>query len=62
MQTGAPIALMSANLVNSMRTGAIAGLAAKHLLQEGEVIGIIGVTMGRTTLQGLLEVIKTVRK
>lgn len=41
--TGAPLALMSANLLSSMRTGAIPGVATKYLQKKGaSVLGIIG--------------------
>lgn len=41
--TGAPLALMSANLLSSMRTGAIPGVAVKYLQKKAaSVLGIIG--------------------
>lgn len=41
--TGAPVALMSANILSSMRTGAVPGVAAKHLAKkDAKVLGIIG--------------------
>lgn len=41
--TGAPLALMSANLVSSYRTGAIPAVGVKHLARKGaKVLGIIG--------------------
>lgn len=41
--TGAPLALMSANLLSSTRTGAIPGVATKYLQRKGaSVLGIIG--------------------
>ena len=41
--TGAPLALMSANLLSSIRTGAIPGVATKYLQRKGaSVLGIIG--------------------
>lgn len=41
--TGAPLALMSANLLSSTRTGAIPGVATKYLQCKGaSVLGIIG--------------------
>jgi ornithine cyclodeaminase/alanine dehydrogenase-like protein (mu-crystallin family) len=43
VETGAPLAYMSANLLSSMRTGAMPGLAAKWLANDdAEVLGIIG--------------------
>ena len=42
-ETGAPLALMSANLLSSIRTGAIPGVATKYLQRKGaSVLGIIG--------------------
>ncbi|MGN0152554.1 MAG: tyramine oxidase subunit B [Wujia sp.] len=41
--TGAPVALMSANILSSMRTGAVPGVAAKYLAgKNAKVLGIIG--------------------
>ena len=41
--TGAPVALMSANILSSMRTGAVPGVAAKYLAgKDARVLGIIG--------------------
>jgi len=41
--TSAPLALMSGNLLSSMRTGAVPGVGAKYLADKNsEVLGIIG--------------------
>ena len=50
--TGAPLALMSANLVSCYRTGAIPGVGAKYLAgKDSETVTIIGPgVMGRTCL------------
>lgn len=41
--TGAPVALMSANILSSVRTGAVPGAAAKYLAKnDARVLGIIG--------------------
>ncbi len=41
--TGEPVALMSANLLSSIRTGSVPGVAAKYLAREGaESVGIVG--------------------
>lgn len=40
--TGQPLALMSANLLSAMRTGAVPGVGAKYLAKDSEVIGIVG--------------------
>ena len=56
--TGAPLALMSANLVSCYRTGAIPGVGAKHLAgKDSETVTIIGPgVMGRTCLLAFLSV------
>ncbi|MBX3071583.1 MAG: hypothetical protein KF883_13850 [Thermomicrobiales bacterium] len=42
-QTGAPLAVMSGNLVSAYRTGAIPGIAVKHLARkDARVFGIVG--------------------
>lgn len=42
-ETGAPIALMSANQVSAIRTGAIPGVGARHLARKNsKVCGLIG--------------------
>ncbi|MBP2332190.1 MULTISPECIES: tyramine oxidase subunit B [Corynebacterium] len=41
--TGAPMAIMSANLLSAYRTGAVPGVGVKHLaVQNAETVGIIG--------------------
>lgn len=56
--TGAPRALMSANLVSCYRTGAIPGVGAKYLARkDSETVTIIGPgVMGRTCLLAFLSV------
>ena len=56
--TGAPLALMSANLVSCYRTGAIPGVGAKYLTRkDSETVTIIGPgVMGRTCLLAFLSV------
>lgn len=56
--TGAPLALMSANLVSCYRTGAIPGVGAKYLAgKDSEKVTIIGPgVMGRTCLLAFLSV------
>lgn len=56
--TGAPLALMSANLVRCYRTGAIPGVGAKYLARkDSETVTIIGPgVMGRTCLLAFLSV------
>ena len=41
--TGAPLALMSANLLSAARTGAVPGVAAKHLVNKGaKTLSVVG--------------------
>lgn len=56
--TGAPLALMSANLVSSYRTGAIPGVGAKFLARkDSKVATIVGPgVMGKTSLRAFLSV------
>lgn len=55
--TGAPEALLSANLVSAMRTGAIPGVGAKYLANPtAQNCAIIGAgVIGRTCLMSILE-------
>jgi len=55
--TGAPLCLMSANLVSAMRTGAIPGVGAKYLARQGaSVVGLVGAgVINRTSLMSLLD-------
>ncbi|MEU7143402.1 tyramine oxidase subunit B [Nocardia sp. NPDC046473] len=50
--TGAPLALMSANLLSAYRTGAVPGVGARLLARQGaRVVGIVGPgVMARTSL------------
>ena len=42
-ETGAPLALMSANLLSAARTGGVPGVAAKHLVNKGaRVVSVVG--------------------
>ena len=56
--TGAPLAIMSANLLSAYRTGAIPGVGAKMLAREdAAVMGIVGPgPMNRTSLEAVLAV------
>lgn len=41
--TGVPFTIMSGNLISAMRTGAVPGVAARHLARRGaESVGVIG--------------------
>lgn len=54
--TGAPLCLMSANLLSAYRTGAIPGVGAKYLVNKGaSVCGVCGPgVMGKTSLAAIL--------
>ena len=56
--TGAPLALMSANLVSAYRTGGIPGVGAKYLAKkDAKVVSIIGPgVMGKTSLTAFVSV------
>lgn len=55
--TGIPFAIMSGNLISAMRTGAVPGVAAKHLARRGSrSVGIIG---GGVINKACLHAIKT---
>ncbi|MBP1326265.1 ornithine cyclodeaminase [Leucobacter exalbidus] len=56
--TGAPLALMSANLLSAYRTGAIPGVGARFLAREdAQVVGIVGPgPMNRTSLEAFMAV------
>ena len=52
VDTGAPLAMMSANLLSAYRTGAVPGVGARHLARkDSRVVGIVGPgVMARTSL------------
>lgn len=56
--TGAPLALMSANLVSSYRTGGIPGVGAKYLARkDAKTVAVIGPgVMGKTSLSAFVSV------
>ena len=56
--TGAPLALMSANLVSAYRTGGIPGVGAKYLARkDSRVVSIIGPgVLGKTSLAAFVSV------
>ena len=62
--TGAPLALMSANLLSSMRTGAIPGVAVKYLQRKGaSVLGIIGTgVISRSCILAIKETMPELKK
>ncbi|NRA71619.1 MAG: ornithine cyclodeaminase [Gammaproteobacteria bacterium] len=56
IDTGAPLAYMSANLLSAYRTGAIPGVGARHLARkDSKVIGLLGPgVMGKTTVAAFI--------
>lgn len=56
VDTGAPLAYMSANLLSAYRTGAIPGVGARYLArQDAKVIGLLGPgVMGKTTVAAFI--------
>jgi alanine dehydrogenase len=59
-QTGAPISIMGATYLTSIRTGAAGGIAAKYLARpESKVVGMVGAgTQARTQLLALNRIFK----
>lgn len=55
-ETGAPVSLMSANLISAYRTGALPGVGARHLAKKDtRVAGIVGPgVMGKTALKSFV--------
>lgn len=56
IETSAPLAIMSANLLSAYRTGAIPGVGARYLArQDSKVIGLLGPgVMGKTTVAAFM--------
>ncbi|MGM0951904.1 MAG: tyramine oxidase subunit B [Pseudomonadota bacterium] len=56
VDTGAPLAYMSANLLSAYRTGAIPGVGARHLARkDSKVIGLLGPgVMGKTSVAAFM--------
>ncbi|CAD6560766.1 tyramine oxidase subunit B [Paraburkholderia sabiae] len=63
-QTGAPLALMSANLLSAARTGAVAGVGAKHLAnRDARVISVVGCgPINKACLTALMTQLPSVKK
>lgn len=57
-ETGAPLAVMSANLLSAYRTGAVPGVGARHLARkDSKVVGILGPgVMAKTSLAAFMAV------
>lgn len=62
--TGKPLAIMAANTISAMRTGAVPGLASKYLAkQDSKVIGLIGAgIISKTSLMGLAAANKQIKE
>lgn len=58
IDTGAPLAHMSANLLSAYRTGAVPGVGARHLARKNsKVIGLLGPgVMGKTSVAAFMAV------
>lgn len=58
VDTGAPLAHMSANLLSAYRTGAVPGVGARHLARkDSRVIGLLGPgVMGKTAIAAFIAV------
>jgi len=64
VDTGAPLAYMSANILSAMRTGAIAGVGAKYLSSENpSCLSVIGPgVMSRYAVYAIMTVFPQIRK
>ncbi|MDD7664864.1 MAG: ornithine cyclodeaminase, partial [Lachnospiraceae bacterium] len=64
VETGAPLAYMSANLLSSIRTGAMPGLAAKLLaIKDSKTLALIGAgPIGKSSVMAILSKIKTIEE
>ena len=62
--TGAPLAVMSANLMSAMRTGSVPGVATKYLARRGaETVGVVGCgVISRACTRGILVNMPDVRR
>lgn len=56
IDTGAPLAFMSANVLSAYRTGAVPGVGARHLARkDSTVVGLLGPgVMGRTSIAAFI--------
>lgn len=62
--TGAPLAIMSANALSATRTGAIPAVGAKYFAKnQSAVLGIVGIgVIGRACLTALMDVLKGIEE
>lgn len=63
-ETGEPLAFMSANLLSAARTGAVPGVAARHLARkDSEVIAVLGCgQINRSCLRSILTQLPNIKK
>ena len=63
-ETMVPIAILEGGVISAMRTGAVTGLAARHLARpDSRVVGLIGAgVQGRTQLMALKEVLHSIEE
>ncbi len=64
VETGQPLAYMSANLLSAMRTGAMPGLAAMHLARkDSKILCLLGAgVVNRTAVMAILAKIPTIEE
>ena len=64
VETGQPLAYMSANLLSAMRTGAVPGVVAKYLsVKNPEVLTLLGPgVVNKTCLMAYMSVFNTIKK
>lgn len=64
VETGQPLAYMSANLLSAMRTGAMPGLTAWHLAKkDSKVLTLLGAgVINRTSLMAIMSKVPTIEK
>lgn len=62
--TGLPLAIMDCSWITAMRTGAVSGLACRHVANpESEVLGVLGCgVQGRTNLEAILNICKNLKR
>ena len=62
--TGEPLAFMSANLLSAARTGAVPGVAARHLARkDSEIVAVLGCgQINRSCLRSILTQLPQVKK
>ena len=63
-ETGEPLAFMSANLLSAARTGAVPGVAARHLARkDSEVIAVLGCgQINKSCLRSILTQLPNIKK